>query len=435
MGAEKLKALIKSKNTKITDLQARAEVSESVEELRGIDADIKDIAKEVEELRGMYSEFTGESLNNESWQINEGKRSQENDAKEFKALSTYSQGDNAGSPEKRNEDHKDNYLGDIALRSKDSLERSLNIPSNKSNLDIGKYVRGMVTGNWENAENEKRAMVTSGTGVIIPQVLSARIIDVARTQSLFAKAEVPIIPMTSNNESIARLKSGPIFKFKEEGKTTEESKFELESIKLQSKTCYGYAYVSLEAIQSSKNLRDIIINSFSKAISEAIDNGMLYGQYNGTTYDKFAPSGIMKDEEINVIEAKAGDNYDVFIKALGKVRKANGTPTVYGVNSETEELLSLTKDSTGQYLDEPKAISKLMQVVSNQLKSDETTGSDGIVFDPNAMIIGIQNNVSIQMFDTSDECIQKGLVGFRIYSMLDCVVTQPKHICKITGIK
>ena len=50
------------------------------------------------------------------------------------------------------------------------------------------------------------------------------------------------------------------------------------------------------------------------------------------------------------------------------------------------------------------------------------------------MLIGIQKNINIQMFTDSDECIKKGLVGFRIYSMLDCVVTQPKHICKITGM-
>ena len=51
------------------------------------------------------------------------------------------------------------------------------------------------------------------------------------------------------------------------------------------------------------------------------------------------------------------------------------------------------------------------------------------------MIIGIQNEIQIQMFDNTDECIKNGLVGFRVYAMLDCIATQPKHICKIEGIK
>ncbi len=74
------------------------------------------------------------------------------------------------------------------------------------------------------------------------------------------------------------------------------------------------------------------------------------------------------------------------------------------------------------------------QIVSNQLKNDISSGSDALVFSPEAMLIGIQKNVVIEMFSNTDECIEKGLVGFRIYSMLDCATTQPKHICKITGI-
>ena len=323
----------------------------------------------------------------------------------------------------------------ISVRKNETIKRKLNIENR--GLNIGKYIRGIATGNWENAENEKRAMTTAGTGTLIPRELSADIIDMAREVSLFTSADVPVIPMKSNNITISRVKKDPVFSFKQEAKSGVSAEFELESVELKSKTCYGYAYVSLEAIKSSKNLDFIIYDVFSKAIANSIDKAMLYGQYNTntTSYDDFAPAGIMNDEGINKLTAVEGQGYDTFIKAISKVRKENGDPTSYCINSDTEELLSLLKTSDGQYLNPPQAIAKLNKVVSNQLNSDEESGSDALVFDPLSMIIGIQNEIQIQMFDNTDECIKNGLVGFRVYAMIDCIATQPKHICKIEGIK
>jgi HK97 family phage major capsid protein len=323
----------------------------------------------------------------------------------------------------------------ISVRKSETFKRKLNIENR--GLNIGKYIRGIATGNWENAENEKRAMTTAGTGTLIPQELSADIIDMARAVSLFTSADVPVIPMKSNNVTISRVKKDPVFSFKQEAKSGVSAEFELEPVELKSKTCYGYAYVSLEAIKSSKNLDFIIYDVFSKAIANSIDKAMLYGQYNTSTtsYDDFAPAGIMNDEGIKKLVAVEGQGYDTFIKAISKVRKENGNPTSYCINSDTEELLSLLKTSDGQYLNPPQAIEKLNKVVSNQLNSDEESGSDALVFDPLSMIIGIQNEIQIQMFDNTDECIKNGLVGFRVYAMIDCVATQPNHICKIEGIK
>lgn len=299
---------------------------------------------------------------------------------------------------------------------------------------LGNVIKGMVTGKWEN-DDLKNAVTTTATGVLIPEVLSAQIIDLARDISLFTSAGVPTVPMESNNMTISRVKTDPTFKFKEEGKEATESNFELDSIKLEAKTIYGYAYITLEAVKSSANLDGIVRQVFAQAMANTIDKAFIYGQKSlEETFDTFAPGGIMNDSSINIVTAIEGGGYDDFIKAIGKVRKANGNPTVYGINSETEELLSLLKTSDGQYLDKPKAIQELTQIVSNQLSYDISKGSDALVFDPRALLVGIQNNLQIKIIEDT-ECLKKGLVGFQIYSMLDCKAVQPKHICKITGIK
>lgn len=425
-------------NEKRKELIAQIDGVTTNEQLDKIELDIRKIHMEIEQEKrsNSYIDENGQSLRTRI--INASEDDDFNDPKRKSA--EYTPGVGFRSVDSSIIDDK-SYNGKsitsegISVRKNETFKRKLNIENR--GLNIGKYIRGIATGNWENAENEKRAMTTAGTGTLIPQELSADIIDMARAVSLFTSADVPVIPMKSNNATISRVKKDPVFSFKQEGKSGVSAEFELEPVELKSKTCYGYAYVSLEAIKSSKNLDFIIYDVFSKAIANSIDKAMLYGQYNTSTssYDDFAPKGIMNDEGVKKLNAVEGQGYDTFIKAISKVRKENGDPTSYCINSDTEELLSLLKTSDGQYLNPPQAIEKLNKVISNQLNSDEANGSDALVFDPLSMIIGIQNEIQIQMFDNTDECIKNGLVGFRVYAMIDCVATQPNHICKIEGIK
>ena len=231
----------------------------------------------------------------------------------------------------------------LALRSNETMVSRIK-PNRVTNLDLGKVIRGMYTGNWEGAEAEKREMNTSGTGVIIPAVCSGQILDYARNVSLFGSADVPVYPMSSNNLTLARLVNDPTFKFKAEGEEATASSFDIDSVELKAKTCYGYAYVSIEAIESAKNLTDIVLQSFGQAMATAIDKAMLYGQYNGATYDDFAPAGIMNDENINTIIA-TNKGYADYIKAIGSVRTANGNPTVLGMNAKTDEIIYHKRDN------------------------------------------------------------------------------------------
>ena len=287
-----------------------------------------------------------------------------------------------------------------------------------------------MTGNWDGATEERNAFITTATGVIIPQVISAQIIDLARNTSLFTSAGVPVIPMSTNNMTIARVATDPEFSFKEELAEAEESDFSLDSVELKAKTCYGYAYVSLEAINSAQNLTDILYRVFAQAMANSIDKGMLYGQGDSN----HAPAGIMNDKYINKVEA-TNVRYNDFVRAIGAIKRENGVPTVVGMNANTEEALSLLYDGNGNILAEPKSFAELNKVVSNQLVADETNGSDAIVFDPNAMMVGMQKNIVFRMFQDTDYCIKNGAVGFQIYSMIDAVAVRPKHITKITGIK
>lgn len=327
----------------------------------------------------------------------------------------------------------------IELRKGDKLKDFIDIPKEERGLDLGKYIRGIATGNWKNADKERRAMTTTATGTLIPKELSAEIVDLARNKSLFTLGNVPVVPMDSNNLTISRLKTDPIFKFKKEGEEADSESFlEFDSVELKAKTIYGYAYVSLEALSSSHDLEGTIMNAFSEALAQGIDNAMLYGQYNDSTkvYDEFAPSGVLNNENINTITAVADEGYDSFIKAMGKIRSQNGEASSVAFNSFTEEMLNILKNQNGDYINPPVAFTNIPnKIVTNQLKHSADTGDDALVFDSESMLIGMGETVRIEMFRDSDKCIKNGLVGFRVYEMVDCIIKNPRNICKITGIK
>lgn len=412
-----IRKLIRDKEDEQHRLLARSNASEDVAEVRSIGVKLDECNKVIKEAKDELDNRQDEQRNDSGF----------NPALTFRGGS-YSM--NYGKTETAVPVEVDK----LALRNDETLVSRLGL---KNNLDLGKFVRGMVTGNWENAEAERRSYTTTATGVLIPQELSAQIIDAARNVSLFTSAGVPIVPMTSGNLTIAKVKKDPTFKFKKEGEAADESTdFELDSVDLKAKTIYGYSYVSLEAIESAKNLTDIIMQAFSQSMANGVDLGLLYGQYNSSTseYDEFAPAGIMNDANVNTITA-TNEAYNDFIKAVGAVRRANGNPTAMGINAETDELINLLRDNNGNYLEVPKVIADLQKIVSNQLKSDATDGNDALVFDPQAMVIGVQNDIRVNIITNSDECVKKGLVCFQLYSMVDGATTRPTHITKITGIK
>lgn len=414
MKREEIKKAIRAKEKELNEKRNALAGSQDKEEVRSLGEDCQKIIDELEALKDQL-----EALDENGDGEEAGRSTKFNPMSTYGARSFTMNGAGVAVASEN----------ETALKRGESFAQRFNI--DRKGLDLGKYIRGIATGNWNGADQERSAMNTGAMGAIIPAELSAKVIDYARNKSLFATAGVPIYPMNSNSLTVARVSKDPVFKFKKEGAEGQQVNFELEGVKLEAKTAYGYAYITLEALNSAENLTDILNKVFSQAIANAIDTGILYGQENDT--DKVAPAGIMNDESINEIEA-TNKGYNDFIRAIGSVRKNNGDPAIMAINADTEEKLSLFHDDNFVYREAPEAVKKLQQIVTNQLAHDDDTGAnDALVFDPEAIAIGLQNNITVRMITDSDECIKKGLVGFQLYAMLDGKATQPKHITKVTG--
>ena len=297
--------------------------------------------------------------------------------------------------------------------------------ANKPNA-LGEAIRGTVTGKW-NDNALKDAVTTTTSGVLIPSVLSAGVLDLMRNECLFTAAGVPVVQMEHGNLTIARVAQDPTLLFKAEGAEAAEGSVTFDSVSMQAKSIYGYCYLTLESIRSAENLDSIVRRTFAEALARAIDKALLYGQKSdGETFDTFAPAGIWNDTNVLSYTKDTDDTiYDALIKARAKSMKKNAHPSALAINTTADEMMLLQKDSTLNYLPIPAAISNLNKVVSNQLND-----GDALVFDPSAMLIGLQEGITVESWQDG-EALKRGLVAFRIHAMIDACVIRPDAICKV----
>lgn len=434
MTTKEIKTAIRMKKSEIRSKTTKLASSSDLEEVRSLGEILDKLRNELDELEEKLDEAETDNTDagNDDQQSDTTPPQSEPQRCAFNPAMARSLGSFKMATSEQRTGNALDPLDGVALRSGETFLARTN---RKERLDLGKFVRGAITGVWDGAEPERRSMTSSTGGVVIPQVLSAEVLDTARNVSFFTSAGCPIVELPHGNLTIARVKKDPKFKFYDELAAATESNMELDGVELKAKTARGFCYVSRELVESAQNLHGVLVNAFAGAIAEMIDSAGLYGQYDstGASFDMAAPSGIMNDVGISVISA-TNTYYTDYIKAIGAVRRKNGVPDTIGYNAAGEEALNLVCDANSRPIPMPQAIDDMNKIVTNSFKEDSETGSDAIVMDKNAVIVGIQNNIRVRMTDQSDYCIQHNAVCFDVIAMIDVAVVRPDHICKITGI-
>lgn len=300
----------------------------------------------------------------------------------------------------------------------------------KKDLDFGKLVKGMVKGQWENAENERdyisKNMTASGS-IIIPDILADEFIDVARTNAAIF-GNVPVVQMPHNNLTIAIQTGDPTANFVKEGDAIPNSDAIFDKVTLTGKTLAIYVPVSEQLLDSAPNLSQQLMNSVTQAIGLGLDKAMLYGQ--GVTPEVEEIKGICNIDGINKVESTVSNvNYDFVIQGTSPIRKANITPTNIVYNTSFADELSLLKDTDGNYVDRPSFCDKYIFNESNNIKDNQV-----LCYDVNSLLLGIHTDIRMDWGYINDDFkrIQKGL---RIYLRADFVPVRPKGVSLVTITK
>lgn len=308
-------------------------------------------------------------------------------------------------------------------------------------LSIGKYVRGLVTGNWEGAAAERRAMsegVLSDGGYLVPTELSSSVIDLARNKARVMQAGARTIPMSSNNITFAKVLTAPTANWKKENDPIPESGMTFGAVTLNAKTLTSMSRMSVELLEDAINLDNIVADAIAQGLALELDRVGLFGKgIDPEPLGLYGTTGIQKiDMGANGGELK---NYDPFSLAVEQIENVNGTANALLWSPRTAGTVDRFKDGMMQPLAAPESFRNLTKLPTNQIPNDMTKGTANnascvVVGAWNNMFVGMRRNIVLEVSRTAAGAFEKLQVVIRAYLRADIVVAKPEQFVIIDGI-
>jgi HK97 family phage major capsid protein len=299
------------------------------------------------------------------------------------------------------------------------------------NLSIGRLLNGWINGDWSGAELEQKAMTSSPTtagGILIPTVLSARIIDLARNACVVMRAGAQTIPMSSNNLTVARATSDVTAGWYAANGAITESDAAFDSVSFAAKKLAVLVRVENELLADAVGIDAAIQNSIAQAIALELDRVALLG--SGT-----APElrGVLNVSGINTVATiGALADYGKFCDAIAAVKGYNFNPNAIVLNSRNESVLAklvtgLSGDKTPLRM--PDYFAAVPRFVTNQLAN--TTAFAG---DFAQLWIGMRQNVLLEVSREAGTAFAQDQTMIRATLRADVQVAHPRAFCSMTGI-
>jgi len=193
----------------------------------------------------------------------------------------------------------------------------------------GKILRAKILGSYEGLNEAETKAAGEGIGSLggwlVPETVSARIIDLARNLAVVQRAGAWTLPMPTPEMRLVKISDDPTAYWVAEHGEISESDWTIEPLNLKAMTVGVLVRASLELLEDAKNSGDAITNSMSKALALEMDRVGLLGV--GTS----EPRGIDNCAGISTISmgtnGAALTNYDELSEAIEDVADHNGIAT------------------------------------------------------------------------------------------------------------
>ncbi|MBA7615980.1 hypothetical protein ES703_23270 [subsurface metagenome] len=299
-------------------------------------------------------------------------------------------------------------------------------------VSAGKYIRGLITGDWSNAEVERRAITTvsSGAGWIIPEIISSIIIPMALNKAQVFKAGAMSVPMESKTLLVPKITEMPKTEWKAESvKFSEDTGMQFFGVELSAKTLMGLVKISIELAQDGINVENVIEEAMSDAIALALDLAVL----NGSGAEN-QPTGILNTDGILTEDLENADitSYDFLSRAYYKLEAENEIATGLIAPSNLFSDLDLLKDLQNNRLSPPLSWEGSPQKPSYQKLSSNQLSDSAVMGDFSKVLVGMRTDLQVKVAETG-EGFEKLEVWIRCFLRADVGIRRPKAFCKIAN--
>ena len=312
-------------------------------------------------------------------------------------------------------------------------------PAEWQHLSLGRFLRGYVTGNWSGAELEMKAMAStpaSAGGVLIPAVLGARVIDLARNTAVTTRAGAQVVPMTSNNLKLARQTADAAVGWYAEGADITETDATFDSVDFAAKKMACLVRVSNELVEDAPNFESVLEGAIAAAMASELDRAAIEG-----TGASNQPKGIINWAGINAV-ATIGTptNYDKFLDGVYAVRSQNFTPNAMVAATRTYQKLGklktgITNDNTPLAI--PPDFAALAKFETNAIPINLGAGTNesyAVIGQFNELLIGLRSEIMIEVSREAGTAFGKDQTLIRARWRGDVQLAHAKAFCHLSGI-
>jgi len=327
------------------------------------------------------------------------------------------------------------------LRPNERVASFVGAGESGGDMPLGALVRGMVTGDYGSYTRPMAAMNEgsgSAGGHLMPTPLAARIIDLARAQSVCIAAGAQTVLMDSATLKIARVEGSPGDSTgrKVENANAVVGDLIFGAVTLTARTLMVIAKMSIELAEDGVDPQGVIERELGRALAVELDRACLVG--SGTPPE---PGGISEFPGINTVALNdTPDSYAPFSWAVEAVRTDNHEPTAVIYSPRTAGTLDRLVDLQGQPLQPPASYADLAKFsttsVPNDISGDQSVG---IVGDFRQLLIGVRTNLVIEASrvaaDGDGSAFRAGQVWVRAYLRADVAAEHDDAFALVTGIE
>jgi HK97 family phage major capsid protein len=310
---------------------------------------------------------------------------------------------------------------------------------------LGAYVRGIVTGRWNGAD-ELRDLAEGGTpgSYLIPTPLASYALDLIRNRARVIEAGAITVPMDSNTLKIARLTADVQSAWKAENAAYTFNDANFDAVTFTAQVLMAGSKLSIEVVEDAINIDSIVNNSITASLALELDRACLSG--TGTPPQ---PKGIKNQTGVTITDLGSAAGYTLvdFSKYSAAIAVLQGFnfPGPFSIlhSARTAGELDGLCDTLHQPLRPSDLVAAAKKLVTNQIPNNQThgsasTASDAFVGQFDQCMIGLRTNLVMEVSrvaaDGTDSAFANGQVWIRAYLRADVQLAHPKAFNVLTGI-
>lgn len=323
------------------------------------------------------------------------------------------------------------------------VQRSDYSPEEAEHFSLGRMVRGMVTGNWRDAEIERRALsegTTGAGGALTPEALSLQVIDRIRTATRVLEAGALTVPLESDQHSIPRLAGGVTGTWKTENMPVGEENPTFQRVTFAPKTLAVLVKLSYELFEDmSATGADLITNELVQGLSVTLDKEALVG-----TGALGGPTGLRNYAGIDVqslgVNGAPLTDWGPLVDGVAAVQARNIDPNAILYAPRTGKSLAKLKDTTNQPLQPPRLLDGIRQLSTNQISTSITQGTSGdcseiYVGRWSDLLIGFRPAFGVRVVQARERFIDSLQVGLVAWARMDVQLAHTESFTVVTGVR